>query len=388
VLIPTLFILAASPKAAAPVEPPLPSKAVVLLSNVESQNESDFLKALADANVPLVDLSAMFPAKAMGSGGADLMKQAKDSYDNLDYEASSKQYEQAVLYFSEHPEEADATSLAEAHFFVGVLAVQNGGKAGTAKALGSFGKALVLNGDLTLDANTYGNDLKKIFEKAKTEESNAKAIAVTVTSVPAASEVKLGFKALGLTPLFDAPMLKPGPHVFTFSKLGHENAGMVVEIAADKNTVEGQLKPIPEYAAFKEKGNALTAAMDTKTLPPAAKTLAKEAKARFLIVGKPGTKGTNVEIWDTYTGSRINELGFTDSASMAGSANKLKNYIDSPSLMKPVAEEPVAGDPVYKKWWFWAGVGAVVVGGGVAAGVVASNSSNGKRPFNVVLGIP
>lgn len=33
---------------------------------------------------------------------------------------------------------------------------------------------------------------------------------------------------------------------------------------------------------------------------------------------------------------------------------------------------------MYKKWWFWTGIGAVVVAGSVTAFLVARGSSNGS----------
>ena len=41
--------------------------------------------------------------------------------------------------------------------------------------------------------------------------------------------------------------------------------------------------------------------------------------------------------------------------------------------------EPPASQPVYKTWWFWTGIGAVVVGGVVTA-VVLSSKSAAKSP--------
>jgi hypothetical protein len=38
----------------------------------------------------------------------------------------------------------------------------------------------------------------------------------------------------------------------------------------------------------------------------------------------------------------------------------------SPTLVTATAPQPAA-TPVYKRWWFWTGVGAVVVGGAVTA---------------------
>ena len=76
------------------------------------------------------------------------------------------------------------------------------------------------------------------------------------------------------------------------------------------------------------------------------------------------------------------------------SAKKIGAFIAKPGSAAVAAaevtenpEEPSAGGPVYKKWWFWTAVGVVAVGG-ITAGAVAGANNSGGRPFNVVLGTP
>jgi hypothetical protein len=49
----------------------------------------------------------------------------------------------------------------------------------------------------------------------------------------------------------------------------------------------------------------------------------------------------------------------------------------SPNLLGQATppEQPTAGLPFYKTWWFWTGVGAVVVAGTVTAIILATRSS-------------
>jgi tetratricopeptide (TPR) repeat protein len=42
--------------------------------------------------------------------------------------------------------------------------------------------------------------------------------------------------------------------------------------------------------------------------------------------------------------------------------------------------EPPASKPIYRKWWFWTGVGAVVVAGAVTAAVLASGGNSTSVP--------
>ncbi len=55
---------------------------------------------------------------------------------------------------------------------------------------------------------------------------------------------------------------------------------------------------------------------------------------------------------------------------------------------KFVRKKPTQDRPVYKKWWFWTGVGAVVVGGSI--GIYAASSGGSSPPMsdlgNIVFG--
>jgi ribosomal protein S20 len=61
------------------------------------------------------------------------------------------------------------------------------------------------------------------------------------------------------------------------------------------------------------------------------------------------------------------------------SAAPIPAPVDSTTVLTtvPAAPEPAdAGQPIYKKWWFWTGVGAVVVAGTVTAILLATHSSS------------
>jgi hypothetical protein len=58
----------------------------------------------------------------------------------------------------------------------------------------------------------------------------------------------------------------------------------------------------------------------------------------------------------------------------------------SAELVTPPQPAPVSDSPVYARWWFWTGVGAVVVGGVVTAVLLGRNS--GQKSPACDLGVP
>jgi len=61
---------------------------------------------------------------------------------------------------------------------------------------------------------------------------------------------------------------------------------------------------------------------------------------------------------------------------------KLEKQMLEPQVMGgPPGSEAVKPSPFYKKWWFWTGVGAAVVGGTVIA--IAASSSTEPRPVSL-----
>ena len=173
-----VLLVLAAPKsgAAAPAKPSLPSRAAVFVSSPDESGaakaEADLTRALDDASVTMVDVPAAFPLAARDESGDKLVKDARQAYDDLDYEGAAGKWNEALEFFVKHPELADAKSLADAHFFVGALSIQNGGKSQAKKAQEEFVRALLNNPDLTCDPQVYGADVKKAFDKALAELGN------------------------------------------------------------------------------------------------------------------------------------------------------------------------------------------------------------------------
>lgn len=388
-----VLVLAAAPKNAdaAPQKPALPAQAAVFVSSPDeaaaAKSEAELKAALQSASAPLVDVAAQFPAPARDQTGDGLVKEARQAFDDLDYEAAATKWNEALEFFTRHPEAANAMVLGDAHFFVGALALANGGKSQAKKAQEEFARALLNNPDLTCDPQTYGADAKKVFDKAHAEVNARPTAKLNVESTPAGADATVRGKKLGATPV-DAPAVPTGRHLVLLSKTGYESTGLYADVEKDGGEARAELKAAPGYSALRDAATvAIGKGVAAKgALPDEARKLAEASKARFLVM----SDGATAEAWDVETGNRLAGLSVMDDQ-LTDTAKQIAEFIKNPrpaiALADGAGGETAAGGPVYKQWWFWTAVGVVVVGG-ATAGAVAGATSSGGRPFNVVLGTP
>ncbi len=366
-------------------EPLLPPKAAVLAAPADEVSATALSKALETAGVAVVDAFAQPPPSKPNETGAQLMKEARQAYDDLAYEDAATRWTKVLEYFTAHPETTDAKSMGEVHFSLATLAIQNGGKAQTKKAQSEFVRALGYNPELSCELQTYGKDVHKAFEKARLELSERAQGKLSIQSTPSGAMVTLRGRDLGLTP--QETTLPIGRQVVRLSKAGFEPVGIWVEVSSEGTAVNPTLVASTGNVELKTAATALIAEGFGKqgALPAGTKRLAEAVQARFLVMAQ----ASNAEVWDVESGNRQGALPL--GTQVSDSAAKIRQFMLEPvkpilttSLSPPVAKiEPVT--PLYKKWWFWTVIGVVVVGG-ATAGVVAATSSS--RPFDVVLGNP
>ena len=397
-MLPLILLVLAAPRsgAPAPAKPSLPAKAAVFVSSPDeaaaAKSEAELSKALEEAAVELVDGPAAFPNPPRDEAGDKLAKDARQAYDDLDYEGAAAKWNEALEFFVKRADLADAKTLGDAHFFVAALALQNGGKSQSRKATEEFVRALLNNPDLTCDPQVYGADVKKAFDKALTELSSKGVGSLTADSSPPGATVTLRGKEIGKTPVTEAPSVPLGRHLLLFSRPGFETAGAYADVGKEGGSAKTTLKAAPGYMEVRDGATAMVGkGVGTKgPIPGGARKLGDIVKARFLVL----SDGATVEVWDVETGNRLSGLSMS-AEELSQSAKKIGSFISKPGsaavaaaeVTEAAGEEPGAGGPVYKKWWFWTAVGVVALGGvATAAGVAANNS--GGRPFNVVLGIP
>ncbi|MGV3625163.1 MAG: PEGA domain-containing protein [Archangium sp.] len=393
-MLPLLLIVLAAPKQAAPPPKPLlPSSAAVFVSSPDeaeaARNEAALTKALEKEGAPLVNVAAEFPTPAPDEKGMKLAAEAKQAYDDLDYDASLSKWNEALEYFVQHPSAADSKTLGDAHFYIGALAIQNGGKSQMKKGTEEFSRALLFNPELTCDPQVYGADVKKAFDKALSEVNARGTGKLALESTPPGATANVHGKDIGLTPIEDGPAVAPGRHLVSFKKPGYESVSVFTDVSKDGATAKASLKAAPGYAEVRDGATSLVSkGVGVKgALPEGSKKLGEVVKARFLVL----SDGATAEVWDVETGNRVSGLSLSDEE-LAASAKQINEFIASPAPaavadVKSGGEEPSAGGPVYTKWWFWTAVGVVAVGAAATAGGVAAANS---RPagFNVVLGTP
>jgi hypothetical protein len=387
----TLLILAAPP-----ARPTLPNRVSVFVIDKSGGDsggpEARLTGALDDEKVSLADLDALFPASAPVSVAEKALADAKIAYENLDYDAAAAKYQEALEAIVKSPVGSTSKQLAEAHEFIAIIALQNGGKSQAKKAQEGFVRALVHDPSISVDAKTYGADVKKVFDKAVAEVAKLGKSQLKIETTPGGADATLNGRLLGTTPLADPADLPVGQHLLTFARSGFEPAAVVSELTRDGATASAALTLVPAYADVRTTAGAVVNAIGSGKVPVGARGLAEKMKTRFVLIGSTSGGETTLELWDVESGSQLNGLHVNDDGGYGKVARKVKQFVAAPSAIvavaEPVAEvkhstEPGTDEPLYKKWWLWAAVGVVVVGGATAGGIAAANANG--HPFNTVL---
>lgn len=403
-----LVVLAAPAKGAA--APPassssLPNRASLFVVPQETGEASaakvevELRKALDERSVPLTDLESLFPADVSVNKAATLLKEGTDAVDNLDFDAASAKFNEAMEFLGQNPGAADAKDVATIHLHLANIALQSGGKPGQKTALEHVTKAYAIFPGIELDPKYFGPDVKKVADKALVELNKAPKSTLTITTQPLGAEVSLRGAPLGVTPLAETPTVPVGRHLVSVKRPGFKPAGAFVNVAKEGSQITIELVEAEGYGAARQSMKSLVPANIGKGVPREARTVAETMKSRFLVVADvaPGGDG-KLEVWDVDTRSRLKDVALPTDGNFGPVVDKVKAFLANPSPVVAAktgpevttTAEPASGDSVFTKWWFWAAVGGVVVVGATAAtvGVVASQpqQQTPQRPsFNPVL---
>lgn len=408
----TLVLLAARP--AGPRMPDLPAAATVFATGqdaaaqgVAGRIELEFGKALKNKGVTLVDPAKVFPPPAPASSeeGDALVKTGREAYDNLDFEAGSKALADAAVFFIKNPSAANADTLSEIFLYLGASELQTGSKEAKAAAAKQFTRALQMNPGLVPDAKYFGADVLKEFAAAQKELGKKPKGTLTVESTPGGAEVEAFGLSHGSTPIANIE-LPAGRYLVRLTRPGYAPATVFPDIpGGGKAEIKQTLEANPSLVMVRQKAEPLIKkeVFDADALPPAAVDVATSMQGRFLVMLSVSTgkamPHVQAQVWNVNTHERLKGLEFDvdpDGLGYQTAAEQVQTFFSKPTAVAatvaPVADEdqpvkPSGGDGVLKQWWFWTAVGVVAVGGGVTAGVVASQPS-GSRGFNVVLGQP
>lgn len=386
-----LFLLAAPGSAppASAAAPALPSRVFILVvpqagAPPSATFEPALRKALTGADVEVADPGVVFPAAEVKDEGAKKVTEAREAYDNLDVDAAGLKSQEALTWYTAHPEASDGRKLAEVHLLLAAVALQNGGKQGPKKAGEDMARALVFNPEAQLDPKFFAPDTKKLFDKAKAEVAARPRANLSLVSNPPAQATFRDKVAGGSV---QVPM---GRHHVAFSLGGYRPGGVLVDVPRGGADAKLDLKPVAEFEEVLRKAASLVpASFAGKRLPQDAKSLASAVNSRFLVMVSAGAAGGSLEVWDPQTGNRLGDVPFEGEGSLTAAAAQVKTFVSRPSPVeqaKPVAVVEHGGGPaLYKQWWLWAAVGGVVVVGAASAGIAVAASGPHVTPYNPVL---
>lgn len=252
----------------------------------------------------------------------------------------------------------------------------------------------------------------KIVELHKqiTKEVLAKPIStLSVDSTPPGARIMFDGSEVGKTP-FQIKDIPSGQHFLALDLQGHQYYGAPIQVNAGAQSFTTVLKEKNIFQAYPPEAR-------TESVKAELKTIAQKLDVDILILGNTVLKDNNnvtvsAQMFDAKSGS------FTDVYEETVSLKKPKLVVIPGKLAEgfngkaAVAATPVApakpttlakadvkepanevnlddfnekpkknsdssdGAPIYKKWWFWAGVGALVIGGGGAYYLMQDRSAD------------
>lgn len=345
--------------------------------------------ALRKAGADVVDVEARYPPpEVSGAEGEALTKEGREAYDNLDVDLAVEKLERAVKFYEENPATVKVEPLAEIFVVLGASKLQDKKKKAEAKK--DFVRALQTWPQVAPDPKLFGSDVQKAFADARKELGGATG-KLSVTSDPGGAQVTVQGQPLGQTPL-DAPVDVPaGPTFVQLQRPGYAPFGAAVEVQPGQTAaVDAKLAGAPAWEKNLAKAQALIGPgpFGAEALPPEAKTVARDAGARYLVLADVGAD-VQLQVWDTQDGQRLREVSFgpTDDAGLEQAARQVQAWLTRPVVAEAPAGKPLALPPVLKKWWFWAAVGGVVVAGTVV-GVAAGTAKPAPPAYSVLLEYP
>jgi hypothetical protein len=315
------------------------------------------------------------------------------------YPLAEKKYRDAVAVFEKYLPYIHKQDLADSmEGLGGALAAESQGD----QALATFTSLLVWRPDQEYDATRHGAAGAPFFTQAQAAVAKLPTGSMKITSTPVGAQAFVDGTYVGVTPI-DVPGLTAGDHYVTYKQEGFNKA--IVKGTVDptkENTAGLTLVKNPKYAAIVASLQKASANIGKPTADPALVNLRTQLFIDQVVVVKvaPAAKGSftvDAYLYDLRTQQRLTHATQTATdAQLPGAAPKLATSlytgvsysltappppaaVKAPTKVVAGGGAPGATDtstPLTHKWWFWAGMTAVVVGA-VAVTVVATQSSSG-----------
>ena len=245
-------------------------------------------------------------------------------------------------------------------------------------AMAHFSEFLAFDPKLKPDEGVFSPDVLKIFEESKAREW--KRGSMKLKSTPRA-EVYVNGKYRGITPL-KVKGLVPANYLILFRSPGYDAVLQWIAVEAEGVAeVSSELKEGPQYKTYAHAMVAMDPELKTGRPGPTVTRLRALLGAESLVlVARRGKKIQATWAQDKYWVKRYQgKVAAGKERSFAAKFLRSKAPVVVPKAECSRSAECTSGKqclngkciaqgssaPVYKKWWFWTIVGAVVVGGTV-----------------------
>ncbi|HEX2568885.1 MAG TPA: PEGA domain-containing protein [Polyangia bacterium] len=396
-------LAAARPAAgAAPQQPPVKATAVGLPHpDISEEVFANVMRALGgqlkenprlefkDLDTRLADFAQDVPGDQVEAARQALADGQKALLE-LDLDNAAKKFEEAtkrladVLPFIKKQELADA--------MVGrALALAEAGN--MAEARKQFVRLLIWRSDYVYDATKLPPQHLHIFEEAQKEVGKLRAGSLRIQSKPEGAQAFVDGKYYGLTPCV-AGNLTAGEHFVTFKKEGYLKAAIPAVVPARKEKrVDVSLKQNEKYLLIEQTVQVIDKSIGEPTVPAEMDTFRQVLFVDVIVFvrarpkeGDQGEIDVTGYLYDLRTKKWVSQMNKVitpaDIDMQAGqlaqglsAAINLTGELARPA--EPALPEQRVRKPLYKTWWLWTAVGAVVaagIGTGLGVGLTAPPS--------------
>ena len=331
--------------------------------------------------------------------GRAMVKAAVMEYDSLEFGKAAEQLGKAVGDFREalalDPGALPGAEYAKALHYRGAAAFYNGDQETAARY---FQDAMAFAPGAMMDDAVFPPDLAKQFNNVR--EALTHDGEIKVESTPPA-ETYINGEPAGVTP-YAATGLPPGTHLVRVQAAGYRPATRWVEVKAGREAVVTlTLKPGKKLKPFTSAVASVRAELVRSRPGPGVARLTKLVRASSLVLVTWG-RGETIQatwaeggFWVKRHQARVAEgreplfaQHFIDRGAPVTPKVECRNDRDCTGGLsctddgRCLASSKGGETPIYKKWWLWTIVGAVVVGGtvGVVVGTQSDKWTAAVRP--------
>ncbi|HVK75381.1 MAG TPA: PEGA domain-containing protein [Kofleriaceae bacterium] len=308
-------------------------------------------------------------ARALVSSGEELLRRGQAEAALLKLQGASTQLAR-VLAWTQKQE------LARAQFLLGAAQVLTG-DAKAAQA--TFVALLAWRPEMVADADIEPTKVLPVWEKARKQAARLAGGSIEIETAPAGALAYVDGKLIGFTPTV-VEGLAVGVHYVTLRRDGHERRVEPVKVSgAHPVRVDLPLSRSPRADEVATAERQLIGGLGEKLAPASA----QEGFAMFgellgvehvvAVVVEPGDGRYRAYVYDTgggllgeqavVVGDRELEDAFAEAAtSLYVQVARAKARV-AVKPRKPPPSSSSSGRSVFRRWWFWAGVGTVIAAG-------------------------